>query len=119
MNKQGSEPSELAMIGWINASLAFDGLLAAGPDFDRAKVTAATNAMTDFSAGGLIEPIDWTVAHTPYTQATRSVDTGKECTALVRVEKESFATVAPKSRPWLCWPQADTSWAEPVATSFG
>ncbi len=118
MDKQGSEPSELAMVGWINATLAFEGLLAAGPEFDRAKVTAATNALTDFTAGGLIEPIDWTQAHTPYTQATRSVDTGKECAAVVRVEEGAFVTVGPKDRPWLCWDQADTAWAEPVATSF-
>jgi hypothetical protein len=119
MDEQGSEPSELAMAGWINAALAFEGLLAAGPEFDRAKVTAATNAMTDFSAGGLIQPTDWTVGHTPYTQATRSVDKGKECSALVRVEEGAFVTVGPKDKPWLCWEQADTAWSEPVETSFG
>ncbi|MEO7429288.1 MAG: ABC transporter substrate-binding protein [Acidimicrobiales bacterium] len=118
MGKQGSEPSELAMVGWINASLAFDGLLAAGPSFDRAKVTAATNAITDYTAGGLIEPVDWTQSHTPYTQATRSVDKGLECTALVRVEKGVFVTVSPKDKPWSCWKQADLAWAEPVATAF-
>ncbi len=118
MDDQGSEVSELAMVGWINASLAFDGLLAAGPDFDRAKVAAATNALTEFTAGGLIEPIDWTVAHTPYTQATRSVDEGSECTAMVRVQGGKFVTVGPKDKPWLCWEQADTTWAEPVATAF-
>ena len=32
MDDQGSSVNELAMVGWINASLAFDGLLAAGPD---------------------------------------------------------------------------------------
>ena len=52
MDEPGNEPSELAMVGWINATLAFDGLLAAGPDFDRAKVTAATNAMTAFDRRG-------------------------------------------------------------------
>jgi ABC-type branched-subunit amino acid transport system substrate-binding protein len=119
MGKQGSQPSELAMVGWVNATLAFDGLLAAGPSFDRAKVAAATNAMSGFTADGLIEPITWAEAHTPYTQATRSVDKGKECAALVRVEKGAFVTVGPKDRPWLCWSQADTAWAEPVATSFG
>ena len=31
MDKQGSTPTELAMVGWINASLAFDGLLAEDP----------------------------------------------------------------------------------------
>lgn len=119
MEEQGSEPSELAMVGWLNASLAFEGLLAAGPEFDRDKVTAATNAITDFDAGGLLEPVDWTKAHSTYTQATRDVDTGKECTVLVRVEDGAFTTVAPAAEPWLCWEQATTDWSEPVPTSFG
>lgn len=119
MEEQGSEPSELAMVGWINASLAFEGLLAAGPDFDRAKVLAATNAITDFTAGGLTEPIDWTVAHTPFTQATRSMDTGDECSALLRIVDGEFTTVGPPDKPWLCWDGADTSWSEPTPTSYG
>lgn len=119
MEEIGEEPSELAMVGWINASLAFDGLLAAGPDFDREAVTAATNAMTAYDAGGLIEPIDWTQAHTPYTQATRSVDKGRECGALVRIVDGKFETVAPPATPWLCWDQGDTAWSEPEPTSFG
>jgi ABC-type branched-subunit amino acid transport system substrate-binding protein len=119
MEDRGSEPSELAMAGWINASLAFEGLLAAGPELDRAKVIAATNALTEFTAGGLVEPVSWSEAHTPYTQATRSVDTSMECAALVRVEDGAFVTVGPSDRPWLCWEQADTAWAEPVETSFG
>lgn len=119
MDEQGHEPTELAMMGWINATLAFEGLLAAGPEFDRAKVTAATNAMTDFTAGGLVEPVDWTVAHTPYTEAERSTDPGLECAAVVRVENGAFVTVGPPDRPWLCWEQATSAWSEPVATSFG
>jgi hypothetical protein len=119
MEEQGSEPSELAMVGWINASLAFEGLLAAGPEFDRAKVLAATNALTEFTAGGLVEPVSWSEAHTPYTQATRSVDTGLECAAVVRIVNGAFETVGPKDKPWLCWEQADTAWSEPVETSFG
>ena len=31
------------MDGWINADLAYEGLVAAGPDFDRQKVIDATN----------------------------------------------------------------------------
>ncbi len=120
MDKQGSEPSELAMAGWINATLAFDGLLAAGPEFDRDKVTAATNAMTDFTAGGIIEPINWGEDHTLYTEATRSVDSdGETCGALTRVEAGKFVTVGPKDKPWLCWDNADLGWSEPVPTSFG
>ena len=84
LGKQGREPNDLSMAGWLNATLAFEGLLAAGPEFDRDKVTAATNAMTAFDAGGLLQPIDWTVAHEPYTQATRDTDTSDECTVLLR-----------------------------------
>jgi hypothetical protein len=120
IEETGAEPTELAMVGWINATLAFDGLLAAGPEFDRAKVAAATNAMTAFSAGGLIEPIDWTTAHQPFTQAERGDhDSGGECTALVQVDDGELATVAPPDAPWLCWPADDLAWSEPEPTSFG
>jgi ABC-type branched-subunit amino acid transport system substrate-binding protein len=119
MDNEGYEPTELAMVGWLNASLAFEGLLAAGPDFDRDKVTAATNAMTDFDAGGLLEPIDWGEAHTPYTQDTRDEDSGGECTILLQIEDGEFSTVAPPDQPWLCWDQTDLDWAEPEPTAFG
>jgi hypothetical protein len=115
----GAEPTELAMVGWINATLAFDGLLAAGPEFDRASVLAATNAMTDFTADGLTVPIDWTVAHEPYTNETRTEDGADECTALVRVDGGELVTVAPPETPWLCWPADDLSWTEPEPTNFG
>lgn len=116
MAKQGSDLTELAMTGWINASLAYEGLLAAGPAFDREKVTAATNRITDFSAGGLLRPINWTTAHTPYTQATRKGET-EPCTAPVVVKNGQFKTLAPADKPWLCWKGTGTTWSEPVPTS--
>jgi hypothetical protein len=119
MDQQGSEPTELAMVGWINASLAFEGLLAAGPDFDREKVAAATSGLTEFTADGLLEPIDWSQAYVPYTQDTRDVDGGQECAVLLRVENGEFVTVAPPDAPWLCWDQVDISWSEPEPTEFG
>jgi ABC-type branched-subunit amino acid transport system substrate-binding protein len=119
MEAQGSEITELAMMGWINATLAFDGLLAAGPEFDRATVVAATNALTGWNAGGLTEPVDWADAHTPYDQATRDVDTGQECSALLRVEDGAFVTVAPPATPFVCWSNTDLSWSEPEPTAFG
>ena len=54
MDETGAEITEIAMIGWINADLAYQGLVAAGPQFDRASVIAATNEMTEYTAGGLI-----------------------------------------------------------------
>ena len=118
MDETGAEESELAMAGWLNATLAFDGLLAAGPEFDRDAVVAATNAITDFTAGGLIEPVDWTQAHTPYTNDTRPDDEGQECAAVVQVVDGAFETVAPPETPWLCFP-GGTEWVEPEVTSFG
>jgi hypothetical protein len=118
MDEQGSEPSELAMVGWLNASLAFDGLLAAGPEFDRESVTAATNAFTDYTAGGLLAPIDWSTAHTPYTADDPDEDR-PECTTLVKVEDGKFVPYASADKPWLCWgddPEADF---EPTPTTFG
>jgi hypothetical protein len=118
LDKEGREPNELSMAGWLNATLAFEGLLAAGPDFDRDKVTEATNAMTAFDGGGILQPIDWSEAHVPYTQATRDVDPSDECTVQVRIEDGAFVTVEPPETPWLCWP-ADLAWSEPEPTSFG
>jgi len=118
MKKTGSDVSELAMMGWINATLAFDGLLAAGPKFDRDKVTAATNGLEDWTAGGIVEPVDWATAHTPYTDDTRPDDAGDECAAVVKVTDGKFRTVAPRDAPWLCFPPGK-DWAEPKNTNFG
>ncbi len=117
MEETDGQVTELAMHGWINASLAFEGLLAAGPEFDREKVVAATNSLTEFDAGGLIEPTDWTVAHTPYTNDDRP-DDDVECTALVRIVDGTFETVAPPDKPWLCFPTGE-EFGEPEPTSFG
>ena len=116
MEKAGKTPSELAMVGWINASVAFGGLLAAGPEFDRQKVTDATNALTADTAGGLLKPINWSTDHAPYTDSTRPADKQGECVTLVRVTKGKFATVAPPATPWMCWPSIE--WSDPEFKGF-
>jgi hypothetical protein len=117
MKKQGSKETELAMTGWINATTAYEALLAAGPNFDRDKVTAAMNSMKAYTAGGLIQPIDWTTAHTPYTPDSRN---GKPdpCTPAVMVKKGKFVTVASPDKPWLCFDGNPGKWADPTETSF-
>jgi hypothetical protein len=80
-------------------------------------VIAATNALAEFDAGGLIEPVDWSEAHTPYTQDTRP-EGDVECTALVRIVDGEFETVGPADKPWLCFPPGDEL-GEPEPTSFG
>lgn len=116
MAKQGVEPSELAMVGWLNASLAFEGLLLAGPKFDRPSVISATNGITDWTAAGLLEPIDWTKAHSPYTAANAQPD--PECVALVRVRSGKFVPFDDPSKPWLCFDQSSSTPLRPTPTTF-
>jgi hypothetical protein len=118
IDETGSEPTELAMIGWINADLAFQGLLAAGPEFDRAKVTDATNAMTAYDAGGLVNPIDWTRQHTPPTEGDPAHDYVDECAALVQVRDGTFETLLPPDTPWACWSNETNDWSDPEPTAF-
>lgn len=115
MAAQGAVPTQLSMTGWLNANLAFEGLLAAGPEFDRQKVTDATNAMTEYDAGGLGELIDWTRQKQPPTPDD-PVTHGPaiECYSVVRVIDGGFETVADPSTPWMCWDRQDPSLSEPM-----
>jgi len=117
MEKEGKEPTELAMVGWINAAMAYDGLLAAGPDFDRQSVTDAFNSITDYTADGLLVPIDWTAAHTPYSDGDPEAETDPECVSYVRVEDGAF-TIADPDKPWLCWEATANPSFEPTPTTF-
>jgi ABC-type branched-subunit amino acid transport system substrate-binding protein len=119
MEETGSDLSELAMVGWINADQAFQGLLAAGPEFDRDKVTEATNEMTAFDAGGLINPIDWTRQHEIPTEGDPAHDYARECSALLRVESGKFVPMESAAEPWACWSNESDAWSDPTATSFG
>ena len=116
MSANGKEPSELAMVGWINADEAFTGLLHAGPEFDRQKVIDGLNSVTDYTAGGLVAPIDWTIAHTP---PSRDDPRLRQCAAPVRVVDGHFQTVADPATPFLCWDSAADEWTEPEQVAFG
>jgi ABC-type branched-subunit amino acid transport system substrate-binding protein len=119
MAKAKAPLTELSMNGWINADLAYQGLKAAGPSFDRAKVIAATNKITSFTAGGLIAPVDWTRQHeapTPQDPTTHGYK--DECISLVKVVDGRFQVVGPADKPYFCWPGSDTSWSEPRSVDF-
>jgi hypothetical protein len=120
MDETGSEISELAMVGWINADLAYQGLVEAGPRFDRAAVIAATNELTDYTAGGLLAPIDWTRQHEPPSEEDPATHgSAQVCTSLVRVVDGAFELVGDPERPFLCWPGDTRDWSEPEETDFG
>ncbi len=116
MDKQGQEPSELAMVGFINADTAFTGLLEAGPEFDRQKVIDALNSLTEYSAGGLIPPIDWTKAHTP---PTLDAPQARSCTAPVRVIDGAFEPYLDAEKPFICFDNTSEGLTDPELVAFG
>jgi hypothetical protein len=119
MEETGSEPTEPAMIGWINADLAYQGILAAGEDFTRESVIEATNEMTEYTADGLVHPIDWSRQHDAPTEddpATHGY--AQDCTSFVRVNDGQFEMVGDESEPWFCWEGGTREWSEPEPTNF-
>jgi ABC-type branched-subunit amino acid transport system substrate-binding protein len=65
MKAKGQEPTENAIVGWLNADLFVSGLLAAGPNFTQQGLIDAINTkLTAFTADGMLPPINWTTAHT-------------------------------------------------------
>ena len=119
MEKTGADLTETAMVGWINADLAYQGIKAAGEDFDRAKVIEATNEMTAYDAGGLLNPIDWSRQHEAPSDDDRTAHGyAKECNALVQVHDGKFTVVGDKEKPFNCWDNSSLDWSEPESTSF-
>jgi hypothetical protein len=119
MAKQGSKFTELSMYGWINADEAYTGLEAAGPNFDQAKVIAATNEITKYTADGLIAPLDWTRQHEAPTEADiASHGDNPDCSVLLQVKDGVMEVVGDKDKPWICWPGDTRDWSEPTRMSF-
>lgn len=120
MRKSGGQLSELALMGWINADLAYKGIIAAGPSFDRAAVIAATNKMTDYTADGIVNPIDWTRQHTiPTDDDMTTHGFARECSAFLRVVDGKFQLIGDKEKPFFCWDNKELGrWTEPEPRSF-
>jgi ABC-type branched-subunit amino acid transport system substrate-binding protein len=119
MGKNGNTITELSMLGWINADLAYQGIKAAGENFDRQSVIDATNKLTSYTADGLIAPIDWSRQHVAPTQddpATHGPN--PDCFALVQVKDGAFQMVGDSSKPWMCWPGDTRDWSEPTSMDF-
>lgn len=119
MAETGAPESELAMVGWLNADLAYQGLVAAGPDFSREKVIEATNQITDFTAGGLIAPLDWSRQHEAPTQDDPVTHgDSPQCAAYVQIKDGAFELVGEADKPFFCWDPTEQGWAEPEPTNF-
>ena len=119
MAETGADETELAMVGWINADEAVTGLELAGQDFSRESVIDALNQVTDYTAGGLIQPIDWTRQHTAPTEDDPGTNGPEfDCVSIVRVQDAAFEVVGDTAKPWHCWPGDTRDWSDPEDMNF-
>jgi ABC-type branched-subunit amino acid transport system substrate-binding protein len=95
MKRSGGDKNENSYVGWMNADLFVEGLKAAGPDFTQPKVVDAINAMTDYTAKGILAGTDWTTAH----------ETDLECYAMSKIVDGKFRpALGKKNKPFVCLP---------------
>jgi ABC-type branched-subunit amino acid transport system substrate-binding protein len=119
MGETKSKITEISMRGWISAATAAKGLEEAGPNFDRQKVIDATNALTDWTADGLIAPLDYSRQHNPPTQDDPTTNGSEyECTSILQVVDGKFEVVGDRAKPWTCWSNENRDWAEPESMNF-
>ena len=111
----GVQINDYAIQGWLGAQLAATGILAAGPQFDRATTVAATNAITDYDAGGMFHPVDWTTAHTAPSEG----DTYTQCMSYLKVQGGTLVMASDPALPFDCFDFPFTAWTEPTPTTFG
>jgi branched-chain amino acid transport system substrate-binding protein len=103
----GVDPTENAIIGWINADLFVRGLREAGDDLSRQGVIDAINSMTDWNAGGLVADVDWTTAHRERAK--------QGCYAYLRIHDSEFEPVwGQPGKPFVCF-DWDSTDLEPAA----
>ncbi|MEZ5168564.1 MAG: ABC transporter substrate-binding protein [Acidimicrobiales bacterium] len=118
VDKQGGQTAEQTMIGWMNAMLFVDGLIATGPEFDQASLVDTINTtFTAYTSNGLTPPLDWSRQHVAPTNADQTTHGFvNDCFSLVQMQGGAFEKVT--EEPWLCWPGDDESWQLPTETSF-
>jgi len=97
MKAAGVSPSEQSQAGWLNAALLVEGIKRAGKDFTWSSVNDAINSITDWTADGMLPPINWsTDGHGPGREA---------CTAYVEAKDGKFVPRFGKpGQPFVCYP---------------
>lgn len=97
MKAKDIKPSEQSQAGWMNAMLLVEGIKRAGEGFTRESLVEAINGITDWTADGMIPPINWsTDGHGPAKEA---------CGAFVEVVDGKFKPVFGKpGQPFVCYP---------------
>ncbi len=115
---EGVELEEQTMIGWLNAHMFYEGLLAAGPGFDRASLVDALRGFDDYSHDGLTNPVDWS-RQSPLPRDNPDADYEYRCLSGVRVVDGAFVQwTGEPGKPWVCWETIREDWHAPEALTF-
>jgi ABC-type branched-subunit amino acid transport system substrate-binding protein len=97
MKKGNFKTTEYSAIGWGLAQLFVTGLKGAGPNFTRQKVVDYLNTLTDWSADGMLLPVDWTKQHT-------DLHYPRQCIGYLKIENGKFTPIwSTPGKPFLCW----------------
>ena len=109
---------EQTIVGWLNAHLFYEGLLAAGPEFDRASLVDAIRTFDDYSHDGLTNPIDFS-RQIALPNDNPDADYEYRCINAVKIVDGAFEQwTGEPGMPWQCWEVARTDWHDPEAFSF-
>jgi ABC-type branched-subunit amino acid transport system substrate-binding protein len=133
--KSGKTVRELTYEGWIAANMFVHALKLAGPNFTQQKVIDSLNQDTNFSANGMIVPIDWTKQHEDPRcdnsapspeQHCPGLPTGAHnpkwdgkwnCQTILRVKSGTLVPVLDQpGKPWVCLPGDPNAATIPAAT---
>ncbi len=110
----GVQVNDYAIQGWFGAQLAAAGIVAAGPQFDRETVVAATNGFTEWTSNGMTPTVDWSTAHNAPVEG----DPFSFCMTYVRITNGAFEMASDPALPWDCFELPMTEWAPPTPTNF-
>jgi ABC-type branched-subunit amino acid transport system substrate-binding protein len=119
--KSGKTVRELTYEGWIAANMFVHGLKLAGPNFTQQKVIDSLNQDTNFSANGMIVPIDWTKQHNdprlPNGEHNPKYDGKWNCQTILQVKGGKLVPVLDQpGKPWVCLPGDPNAATIPAAT---
>ena len=92
-------PSEHSQAGWINAALLVEGIKKAGPDFTRQSVIDAINSIPDWTADGILPPIDWTAEGDGHGMSRVGCDAFVEA-----IDGKFVPRYGKKGQPFVCFP---------------
>jgi len=99
MKARGLDPTENLLVGWVSAGLLDAGIKAAGKNFTQQSVVDEINKISDWSADGMIAPVNWQHEHGP----AQPGDVG--CFAYVIAKDGKFVpSYGQGDKPLVCFP---------------